>query len=292
MRSVRWVGIAVLAAAVAAGCGISTNGEMTALGDDASSGSSSGSSGSNGSSSGGTSASGSSSGSVADAHGDVKGGGDASSGGGDSGSSSGSDATTNDGPSQDAPAEAPPPDAPECVTSADCMPGYACQPNGTCDTICSSTILCNLGCCDNTTNGRCWQTGNISCNSGQLCTTCNCQMPTDCPQYWACGMNGACTEKCDPMHLCNGGCCSDIAMGTCVGIDCSSSPEGPVCNNKGFCGCNTNSDCSNAGYGPDCKGMPGGAGNGCQCTENGMSGFGDCTGACLMCTGMPTRCHC
>lgn len=291
MRWVRWVGVAVLAAVTGAGCGISTTGEMSAVGDDASS------SGSSGGSSGGSggSTSGSNSGAVTDAQGDGKGAGDGSQGGGDTGSSSGGDATNMDGPSQDAPQEAPPPDAPQCVTSADCMPGQACQPNGTCDTVCSSTILCNLACCDNSTNGRCWQTGNSSCNAGQLCSTCGCQMPNDCPQYWACGMNMQCTQNCDPMHLCNGGCCSDINMGTCIGTDCSSSPEGPVCNNKGFCGCSMSTDCTNAGYGPDCMGLPGGAGNGCQCHENGGSNTGDCTGACLVCNampGLPTRCHC
>lgn len=288
----------MFAAAVGVGCGLSPTGENATFGEDggddtSSASSSSGAGGSSGSEGGASSGSGgsdggSSSGGPKDARADGKPSADGSSGGKDAPD----DTTMGD----DSPADAPPDMTSSeagCSGPSDCPPGYACEPDGTCNTVCSTSTPCNQGCCDNTVNGRCWQTSNTTCNSGGLCTACTCGMAGDCPQYWACGPTGKCSENCDAMHLCNDGCCSDIDMGECVGTDCSGQLEGPVCNNQGFCGCNTNNDCNNSGYGPDCMGMPGGAGNGCQCHENGNSGTGDCAGACIVCAGsMPTRCHC
>lgn len=180
------------------------------------------------------------------------------------GAESGADATEVDAPAGDG----------GCTTSAECPAGEACQLDGTCTGRCSSTILCNKACCDDQTNGQCWLTGNATCDQGALCTTCTCTKATDCPQYWACGAGGTCTQNCDPMHLCNGGCCSDVVGGTCLGTDCASSPqnEGTQCTPQGFCGCTSASDCTSSSYGPDCNGVMGVPGlNGCGCKCNGAN---------------------
>jgi hypothetical protein len=85
-------------------------------------------------------------------------------------------------PADDAPADAPASAdgdaAHECATSSDCAPDQACDPSTSrCSSACSSTAVCNGGCCDGancqpgTTNDACGVAASscVSCTGDDTC---------------------------------------------------------------------------------------------------------------------------
>jgi hypothetical protein len=141
---------------------------------------------------------------------------------------------------------------------------------GTCTSACGTGdggVACGAGYCCN--SGHCSTSSNTTCGSGGSCVDCSqssdgpvclstfvcgCMQSSDCPLNQAC-KTATCGTACDPVSLCNGGCC---AKGTCQPgtannacgnvpqcLDCTTSCNpGPACLGGTRCGCASSAECS------------------------------------------------